>query len=476
MSAVRVRFPPSPTGLLHVGSARTALFNWLYARHTGGTLVLRFEDTDRERSTDAAVDQALRVLEWLGIDWDDGPHRQTARYGRYAEVAESLIVEGKAYRCYCTPTELEAERARRQAAGAPLVYSGRCRQLSDAERAAFEAEGRQSAIRLAIDPAGETVVEDVVRGVVRWENALLGDHVIVRSDGSPTYQFANPVDDIDMGVNHVIRGEDLLSSTPRQLALYRALDAPIPVYAHLPMILGPDKKKLSKRHGAVSVEEFRDRGFLPEAMRNYLALLGWSFDDKTTVMTTAELIERFSLERINRSPAVFDPQKLEWLNGEHLRLMSAEAFRDALLEYLRASGSPLADHAGRVAETVPLVHGKLRELGQYGAFAGFLFGPPAEDPAAWERIAADADTGRSLEAAKRHLAAVDGWEAGTLEAALRAACEETGLKPRVLYTPVRVAISGRTVAPGLYESLELLGREASLERISVAQRKLAGEN
>ena len=265
--AVKVRFPPSPTGLLHVGSARTALYNWLWARHTGGSMVLRFEDTDRERSTDAAIDQALRVLEWLGIDWDEGPYRQTERFDVYAATAERLLDAGTAYRCYCTPQQLDAERARRQAAGEPLIYSGRCRDLSDEQREAFEAEGRSSVIRLKVDPAGETSIDDIVRGVVTWDNSLLGDHIVIRSDGSPTYQFANPVDDIDSGVNHIIRGEDLLSSTPRQLALYLALGAEPPAYAHLPMILGPDRKKLSKRHGAVSVEEFRDRGYLPESIK-----------------------------------------------------------------------------------------------------------------------------------------------------------------------------------------------------------------
>ena len=334
---VKVRFPPSPTGLLHVGSARTALYNWLYARHTGGSLVLRFEDTDRARSTDEAVDQALRVLEWLGIDWDEGPTRQTERLHLYGEIAERLVSAGSAYRCYCTPEELDAERKQRQAAQLPLIYSGRCRNLTDEQRAAFEAEGRTPAVRIVFDPAGETVIEDMVRGVVRWDNALQGDFIILRSDGTPTYQFANPVDDIDAGITHVLRGEDLLSSTPRQLAVYRALGAPEPLFAHLPMILGPDKKKLSKRHGAVSVEEFRDLGYLAETMRNYLALIGWSFDDKTTVMTTPELVERFTIERVNRSPGVFDFAKLEWLNGEHLRLLEPGRFLEELQGYLERS-------------------------------------------------------------------------------------------------------------------------------------------
>jgi glutamyl-tRNA synthetase len=467
MRDVRVRFPPSPTGLLHVGSARTALYNWLHARHTGGSLVLRFEDTDQARSTPEAVDQALRVLEWLGIDWDDGPYRQSERTELYRETAAALLASGAAYRCYCTPEELAAERAAARAAGMPWIYSGRCRRRDDRPDLPF-------AVRLAIDPAGETVIEDAVRGTVRWDNALVGDHVILRSDGSPTYQFANPLDDIEMGVTDVIRGEDLLSSTPRQLALYRAVGAREPaLYAHLPMILGPDKKKLSKRHGAVSVEEFADRGYLPETMRNYLALLGWSFDDHTTVMSTAELVERFTLDRVNSSPAVFDPQKLEWLNGEHLRALPADAYADAVLGQLRRQGSPIADDEARVREVAPLVQEKLRELDGFEAFAGFLFGPAELDPEAWSRVAGDRDAPRALEAARARLEAVEEWTPEAIEAALRAACDDTGMKPRVLFTPVRVAISGRTVAPGLFESLAVLGREESLARIDTAERNLA---
>ncbi len=473
--AVKVRFPPSPTGLLHVGSARTALYNWLWARHTGGSMVLRFEDTDREGSTDAAFDQALRVLEWLGIDWDEGPYRQTERFDVYAATAERLLDAGTAYRCYCTPQELDAERARRQAAGEPLIYSGRCRDLSDEQREAFEAEGRSSVIRLKVDLAGETSIDDIVRGVVTWDNSLLGDHIVIRSDGSPTYQFANPVDDIDSGVNHIIRGEDLLSSTPRQLALYRALGAEPPAYAHLPMILGPDRKKLSKRHGAVSVEEFRDRGYLPESIKNYLALLGWSYDDKTTVMTTAELIERFTLDRVTKSPAVFDFQKLEWLNGEHLRALTGDDYTVALQTHLRRSGSALAEQPDRVAEVAPLVQEKLRELDQFEGFAGFLFDEPRMDGDAWRRIADDPESLRSLAAARDRLEATESWDRPSIEAALRAACEDTGLKPRVLFTPVRVAISGSTVAPGLFESLELLGRDVSLRRMAAAERNLAAQ-
>jgi glutamyl-tRNA synthetase len=465
--------PPSPTGSFHVGTVRTMLFNWLYARHTGGRVVLRFEDTDRARSTEEAVAQAEDVLRWLGIDWDDGPYRQTRRLDLYAAAAADLVERGAAYPCYCTAEELQAERDRRQAAGLPLIYSGRCRSLSAEERAAHQAAGDSSVIRLAMPTEGTTAIDDVVRGRVEWENALQGDHVIFRSDGTPTYLFANPFDDISMGVTHVIRGEDLLPSTPRQLAVYAALDAAPPTYAHLPMVLGTDKKKLSKRHGAISVEEFRDRGVLAEALLNYLALVGWSYDDHTTVMTVPELVERFSLERVNASPGVFDAEKLEWLNGEHLRALPPGAFAAALQDYLERRGSALAAHPERVAQVAPIVQEKLRTLGQFEGFAGFLFGPVETDPDAWARVEADAAAARSLAAAHEALAAVDAWEAEAIHAALAAACEREGLKPRVLYMPIRVAITGRTVAPGLYESLELLGRDESLGRIEDAIGRLA---
>jgi len=465
--------PPSPTGSFHVGTVRTMLFNWLYARHTGGRVVLRFEDTDRARSTEEAVAQAEDVLRWLGIDWDEGPYRQTQRLELYAQAAADLVKSGAAYPCYCTAEELQVERERRQAAGLPLIYSGRCRSLSAEERAAREAAGLLAAIRLAMPTAGTTAIEDVVRGHVEWDNALQGDHVIFRSDGTPTYLFANPFDDIRMGITHVIRGEDLLPSTPRQLAVYAALEAEPPTYAHLPMVLGTDKKKLSKRHGAVSVEEFRDRGILAGALINYLALVGWSYDDHTTVMTSPEHIERFSLERVNSSPGVFDPEKLEWLNGEHLRALPAAEFAASLQRYLEGAGSALAKQPERVAEVAPIVQEKLRTLGQFEGFAGFLFGPVEVDPDAWARVEGDAAAPQSLAAAREALSGAAAWEADAIHAVLAAACEKEGVKPRVLYTPVRVALTGKTVAPGLYESLELLGRDESLARIDAALARLS---
>ena len=449
------------------------LYNWLFARHSSGRVVLRFEDTDTERSTEGAIEQALRVLGWLGIDWDDGPYRQTERFDLYREAVAGLVARDAAYNCYCTQEELAAERARREAAGLPLVYGGRCASLTPQERAAFEAEGRSHAVRLRVPATGVTAIDDLVRGRVEWDNSLLGDHIIVRSDGSPTYQFANPFDDIAMGVTHVIRGEDLLSSTPRQLALYAALEAEPPAYGHLPMVLGSDRRRLSKRHGASSVEQLRDLGIVADALVNYLALVGWSYDDHTTFMTPAELVERFDIERVNTSPGVFDLEKLEWLNGEHLRAMSPEQFTQAALDHLRYSGSPLAEQPERVAQAAPLVQEKLRLLSQFEGMTGFLFGPVELRPEAWERVTGEPEAARALSAARDALAALDGWAAEGIERALRGACDATGLKPRVLFGPVRVAVTGSNVSPGLFESLELVGRDESLARLDSAIQRLS---
>jgi glutamyl-tRNA synthetase len=465
--------PPSPTGLLHVGSARTLLYNWLFARHSGGRVVLRFEDTDTERSTEGAIEQALRVLGWLGIDWDEGPYRQTERFDQYSEAVADLVARDAAYNCYCTQQELAAERSRREAAGLPLVYGGRCASLTPQERAAFEAEGRPHAVRLRVPASGVTAIDDLVRGPIEWDNSLLGDHIIVRSDGSPTYQFANPFDDIAMGVTHVIRGEDLLSSTPRQLALYAALGAEQPAYGHLPMVLGSDRRRLSKRHGASSVEDLRGLGIVADALVNYLALVGWSYDDRTTFMTRSELVERFDVGRVNASPGVFDLEKLEWLNGEHLRAMSPGQFTQAALDHLSYSGSPLAKQPERVAQAAPLVQEKLRVLSQFEGMTRFLFGPVEVSPEAWERVAGEPEAGRGLGAAREALADLDGWVAEAIERALRGACDATGLKPRVLFAPVRVAVTGSNVSPGLFESLELVGREESLARLDSAIQRLS---
>jgi glutamyl-tRNA synthetase len=474
---VRVRFCPSPTGLLHVGGVRTALFNWLYARHVGGTLVLRIEDTDADRENPEAVEQIQRSLRWTGIDWDEGPgvggphepYLQSLRRPRHLELARRLVAEGSAYPCYCTPEQLEAERAAARAADRPAIYSGRCRTLDAAERARFEAEGRRPAIRFAVPREGETVFDDLVRGESRFENALLGDHIVVRSDGVPTYNFVNPIDDLEMGITHVLRGDDLMPSTPRQILLYGALGAEPPAFGHLSLILGPDRKRLSKRHGATSVEELRDAGFLPEAVVNLLALLGWSLDAEREIFTPAELVELFTLERVHAAPAVFDEQKLAWMNGVHLRALTPGELGERLVRYLSDTGSPLAEQPELVRACVPLVQEKIGTLAEFEPYCRFLFGPVEIEPAARERLVSDERAPAILAAAAAALEAVEPFDVERVEQALRGVGESLELKPRVAFTPIRIALTGRTVSPGLFESAAMLGRSEAVARLRAAR-------
>ncbi|MDQ4018936.1 MAG: glutamate--tRNA ligase [Actinomycetota bacterium] len=415
--SVRVRFAPSPTGFLHIGGIRTALFNWLFARRERGEFLLRIENTDRSREVEQAVDQIQRSLRWLGLDWDDEPAFQLDRLERHQEVARRLLDEGHAY----------------------------------------EDEG---AIRFRMPDAGATAWDDAVRGRIEFPNAQLEDVVLLRSDGRPTYNFASPADDIDDEITHVVRGEDHVSNTPKQIRILEALGAPLPVYAHLPNVLGPDGRKLSKRHGAVSVEEFRAEGYVPEALVNYLALLGWSLDEKTTVIPPDELVRVFSLDRVGASAATFDYEKLRWLNGVYLRELSPADYADRLVAYLRETGFEGDEATIRAA--APLVQEKIATLGEFARFAGFLFG--AVRP---ERELLDGGA-PVLAGAREALAAVEPFTPEAVEAALRALAERLGLKPRQAFTPIRVAVTGSTVSPGLFESIALLGREETLARLSAA--------
>jgi glutamyl-tRNA synthetase len=480
VSALRVRFCPSPTGLLHVGGVRTALYNWLYARRRSGVMVLRIEDTDEARENPDAIEQIQRSLRWCGLDWDEGPgiggphqpYLQSERRPLHLAAVEKMLEEGSAYRCYCTTEELDAERKAAQAAGLPTVYSRKCRWLTDEQRAELEAAGRRAAIRLAIPEDGEVVIDDIVRGTIRWENALLGDNVIVRSDGVPTYNLVNPLDDAAMGITHVIRGDDLLPSTPRQVHVYRAIGAEIPRFAHLSMILGPNRQRLSKRDGAASVEQLRDAGYLPEAVVNYLALLGWSLDGERELFSLDELAGLFSLERVHAAPAVFDHQKLLWMNGVHIRALSQEALSERLVTFLRESGSPLAAQPELIADATPLVHEKIATLAEFESYCGFLFGPVEIEPEALERLRANPRADEVLADAAGRLEQLELFDADSIEQALRALCDELGLKPKAAFAPIRIALCGRTVAPGLFESAALLGRDEVLERLSAARSLL----
>ncbi|HWQ22868.1 MAG TPA: glutamate--tRNA ligase [Gaiellaceae bacterium] len=413
--SVRVRMAPSPTGFLHIGGVRTFLFNWLFARGRGGECLLRIENTDTSREVAESVAQIERSLRWLGLDWDGPTTFQLDRRERAQAEARRLVAEGKAY----------------------------------------EDEG---AIRIRMPDEGVVGWEDAIKGRIEFPAAQLEDLVLVRSDGRPTYNFASPLEDWLDGITHVIRGDDHVSNTPKQIVVLRALGAEPPVYAHVPNVFGPDGRKLSKRHGAVSVDEFRAAGYLPEALLNFLALLGWAPDGETTIMSREELIARFSLERVGSSPATFDYAKLEWMNGVYLRALPAQEYADRLVAYLREQGYDWPEE--RIRAAAPLTQEKISRLGEFPSFAGFLFHGVEPDPALLD--------GRILDAAAGALAAVEPWSAEAIEAALKRLCAELGEKPRTVYMPIRVAVTGSRVSPGLYESLELLGREEALARLRAA--------
>ncbi|MEA2256666.1 MAG: glutamyl-tRNA synthetase [Solirubrobacteraceae bacterium] len=440
---MRVRFAPSPTGQLHVGGARAALYNWLVARGQGGTLVLRIEDTDRERSTPENVEQILDALRWLELDWDEGPISQVARTERHQEALARLLDQGHAYRSSATAEDVKAYKERH---GADRGFRGEP-----------EAEG---AVRLRVPDEGATVVHDVIRGDTTFAHEHMDDPVIARADGSVLYNFAVAVDDLDAGITHVIRGEDHLSNTPKQLLVFEALGAQPPVYAHLPLLHGPDGKKLSKRHGSASVQELRDAGYLPEAVRNYLALLGWGDEDDETIIPTDELIRRFRIERVSRNPARFDEQKLRWMNGRYLRELGTDELTRRLEERTGRTG---------LREAVAISEEKIQTLADFWPLAGFIFDGPADDAEARERWLSDG--GRdALADVRGALATAEPFDAARIEEALRGVVESRGVKPRDVFQPVRVALAGTTVSPGIFETLEVLGREESLRRIDDALR------
>jgi glutamyl-tRNA synthetase len=470
---VRVRYAPAPTGYLHVGGARTALYDWLFARHHGGTFILRIEDTDRERSTEDSVVAIQESLKWLGIDWDEGPgvggefgpYLQTERLEIYREVVETLAERGAAYKCFCTPEELEDRRKKALARGEPPGYDGRCRALTEAELKQFEAEERPVAMRFGT-PGHDVVVHDLVRGEARFPAADIKDFVILRSDGTPTYLLAAAVDDWKMEMTHVIRGEDLFSSTPRQLLILEAIDVPNPpAYGHLPLIVGADRQPLSKRHGAVAVEWFRDQGYLPEALVNYLALLGWSYDEKTTFFSREELVEKFDLGRVSHNPAAFDREKLDWMNGHYIREASDERLIELVLETLQRAG--ITADRETVAAAVPLVKERMKLLSEAPGLLRFLFEDVESDEKARKMLNGQADY--LTEVASR-LEDVPEWSVKQIEGELRALQEERGLSPRKAFQPIRAAVTGTLVSPPLFESIALLGRDRTLARLrSVAQ-------
>jgi glutamyl-tRNA synthetase len=470
--AVRCRIAPAPTGYLHVGNARTALYNWLFARHQGGTFILRIEDTDRKRSTEEAIGIVLDSLRWLGLDWDEGPevggpfgpYRQTERLETYREVSDRFLAGGRAYYCYCTPTELEDRRRAALKRGETPGYDGRCRKLTDEERLAFEAEGRPKAIRFAM-PGIDITVHDLIRGASHFPANDLRDFVIMRSDGTPTYLLAAAVDDVLMQMTHVIRGEDLLASTPRQLEVIKAMEARPPAYAHLPLIVGSDRQPLSKRHGSVAVEWFKEQGFLPEAMINYLALLGWSYDETTTFFSLDQLVERFDLGRVSHNPAAFDVQKLRWMNGHYVREAADPRLADVLIEALTHRG--LAADRQVVAAAVPLIKERMHTVDEGIELIRFLFEDEVEPTPRAAKLIQKAGPEYLREAAAR-LEAVEEWNSEEIKRILTLLQEDSGLSRREAWQPIRAAVTGTDVSPPLFESIELLGKERTLARLRSA--------
>jgi glutamyl-tRNA synthetase len=475
VSDVRCRFAPAPSGSLHVGNVRTGLFSWAFARHTGGTFILRLEDTDASRVTEEAVHGVIESLRWLGVDWDEGPdvggthqpYRQSQRTGIYEEQVDRLLQQGDAYPCYCTPEELEERREAARARGEAPGYDGRCRNLTSQEREAFEREGRAAAIRFRM-PDTKHVVDDLVKGEVRFAAGALRDFVLRRSDGSPTFLLAVAVDDMLMGVTHVVRGDDLLTSAPRNAEVIRALGGEPPRYAHVPQVNGPDGRPLSKRHGSTSVESFREQGFVPEALMNYLALLGWSKDAETTFLSKDELIAAFDLSRVSSNPASFDVDKLEWMNNHYIQELDDDDLASRCLPFLTHAG--LSPEPAPLRAAMPLVKERMKRLTQSVDLLRFLFTDDVEPNDKARELLAKAPEGYVAAAAER-LAAVEPWATDAIKDALDGVAQAFGLNRTKGWQPVRAAVTGSSVSPPLPESLQLLGRESTLARLrAIAQR------
>jgi glutamyl-tRNA synthetase len=479
MPQARVRFAPSPTGYLHVGGARTAIFNWLFAKRHGGVFVLRIEDTDLERSSEPMTRAILDGMAWLGMAPDEGPHYQSRARSRHASDADRLLRTGHAYRCFCDPETIRAERAEAEKTGKPYAYPRRCLALPEEESGRRAAAGEPFAVRFRV-PDGPIEWTDLVHGATSFAGASVEDFVLLRSDGSPTYMLSVVSDDIAMAITHVIRGDDHISNTPKQILLYRALDREPPAFAHLPLILGEDKKRLSKRHGAMSVLEYRDLGYLPDAMFNFLALLGWSPGDDRQKLDRAELIEAFDLSGVGKSGAVFDLKKLEWLNGQYLSSRPTEALVPEIVPRLEAAGLWSGDYAGPRREwflsVIRLLQPRSRTLADFVTDGRPFFDPSDElayDPEAEKKHLKGEGLASSITALRTRFSSLETWTKEALEEALRAVAAELGTSAGKLIHPVRLAVTGKGVSPGLFEVLELLGKERVLRRIDRLSDRLA---
>jgi nondiscriminating glutamyl-tRNA synthetase len=479
---LRVRFAPSPTGYLHIGGARTALFNYLYARHNGGKFVLRIEDTDTERTIEDSAEKMMQSFRWLGLDWDEGPitggpagpYQQSLRQELYRKYAMSLLDKGLAYRCYCTPEELAAEREQARAERKAPRYSGRCRNLTPEERERLEREGRNSTIRFRTPDQGNTVVNDLIHGEVSFKNEEIADFIIMKSDGFPTYNFACVIDDWLMGITHVLRADEHLSNTPKQMMIYRALSAPMPKFGHVPMILAPDRSKLSKRHGAQTVEEFRDKGYLPEAIVNYIALLGWTPPDATKeIMTLEEMAEEFDLSRVSSTAAVYDVQKLTWMNGQYIRQLEPEALVQKYMPFAVAAGlgteEELAGKRDWLKKVVVSLQERARTLEELAEASAFYFRlPSAYDEKGVRKFFTKPNVAGLLEKGAEVLSGLSDWSIESCEKAYRNLIDDEGIKGGELIHPTRLALSGKTVGPGLFELMYVLGKDESVSRLTAA--------
>ena len=461
-SNVRVRFAPSPTGALHIGGVRTALFNWLFARHHGGTFILRIEDTDQTRSTDESIRIILDGMKWIGLDWDEGPFRQTERMHIYQEHVDQLLKAGKAYRCYCTPEELEARRKKAMAAGKPPKYDRKCRSLT------APVPGRTAAVRFLSSDEGQTIVRDMIRGAVTFENQQLDDLIIQRSDGLPTYNFAVVVDDVTMKISHVIRGDDHLNNTPRQIQLYEAFGYEPPQFAHLPMILGSDKTKLSKRHGATAVTEYIDLGYLPEALVNYLSRLGWSSGDQE-IFTPQELIEKFSLDNVGKAPSVFNPEKLLWLNHHYIQQADPGRLAALVLDLLKKDGilksEPETEWFKKLVKILTERSHTLVEM-KTGAIPFLVDEVTMDEKARAKHLTPD--VAPLLSELAGRLKSIDPFTHDEIEKVFNALVTEKAIKLGKLAQPVRVALTGGTVSPGIYDVIEVMGKDKTIKRIEAA--------
>jgi glutamyl-tRNA synthetase len=496
MSTVSVRFAPSPTGYLHLGGARTALYNYIYARRNGGVFILRIEDTDPSRSTDEAIAQIVASMTEMGLDWDEGPgkpgphgpYRQTERTAIYRDHVEKLRAAGHLYPCFCTPEQLEAERQKAQAEKRDWVYGGTCHHLSTDEVARRQSAGEPWTYRFKVRD-GKTAFDDMLRGTVEVDNATIGDFIVQRSDGTIMYNLAVVVDDVTMEISHVIRGDDHISNTPKQILIYEALGAPIPRFLHMPLLFGTDKKKLSKRHGATKLEQLTEMGFIAEVVRNYLCFLSSEFDDSMVSWTLGDLVKHFDVEQLGRSASIFDPEKLRWMNGRFIRELDPTALGDRFVEYLERTGfygdpagwaAPDVASAPRAAtpatpeqaeltrQIAPLVQEKIELLADAAGIAGWFFRPLRLEEETLERLSATDGAKRTLEAAAAGLRGLAPWDLPSVEALVRALPGELGLKPKAVFAALRLGMSGQSVTPGLFESLWLLGRDEAAARLTAA--------